>query len=193
MGPMKPHHESDADTAHDTPSKSQRKRESQALQDLGEALVALSPERLARLDLPDDLRAAVREAQRIHKFGGLRRQKQYIGKLMRDLDAAPIRAQLDALEGHSRSQTAYLHRLERWRDRLLEDDKAMAELLGEHPGADAQHLRALVRNAKREAAENKPPRAFRELFRALRDLIPEPGAAASAAAIDDDTEQDTPE
>lgn len=190
---MKPHHESDGDAAHDAPSKSQRKRESQALQDLGEALVALSPERLARLDLPEDLRTAVREAQRIHKFGGLRRQKQYIGKLMRDLDAAPIRAQLDALEGHSRAQTVHLHRLERWRDRLLEDDKAMAELLADHPGADAQHLRALVRNAKREAAENKPPRAFRELFRALRDLIPEPGGAASTAALDNDTEQDTPE
>ena len=111
----------DDDPHPEGPSKSQRKRDSQALQDLGEALVALSPDRLARLELPDVLRSAVLEAQRIHKFGGLRRQKQYIGKLMRDLDAAPIQAQLDALEGHSRAQTAYLHRLERWRDRLLED------------------------------------------------------------------------
>ncbi|MFO1319672.1 MAG: ribosome biogenesis factor YjgA [Burkholderiales bacterium] len=181
----------DDDPHPEGPSKSQRKRDSQALQDLGEALVALSPDRLARLELPDVLRSAVLEAQRIHKFGGLRRQKQYIGKLMRDLDAAPIQAQLDALEGHSRAQTAYLHRLERWRDRLLEDDQAMAELLSQHPEADAQHLRTLVRNAKREATESKPPRSFRELFRVLRQILPEP-AATPPSADTDDNEQDSP-
>lgn len=162
------------DDAAEPPSKSQRKRESTALQDLGEALVALSTDRLQQLDLPENLLAAVLEAQRIHKFGAQRRQFQYIGKLMRKLDAAPIRARLEALEGHSRTHTAWLHRLERWRERLLTDEAALGELVTVCPGADTQQLRTLIRNAQREQAQAKPPRSFRELFQRLRELMPEP-------------------
>lgn len=171
------------------PSKSQRKRDMLALQDLGEALVALAPDRLARITMPEGLRAAVVEAQHIRKFGALRRQFQYIGRLMREADAGAIREQLEALEGHSRRHTSWLHRVERWRDRLIAEEDALAQFLAEYPAADAQPLRAIIRNARKEKEEAKPPRAFRELFRSLRDIIPEPGAATGPAT---GTEDDTP-
>jgi ribosome-associated protein len=152
-------------------SKSQRKRESQSLQDVGEALVALSAERLQSLDLPQNLLDAVIEARRISKFGALRRQMQYIGRLMREIDATPIRARLDAWKGQSGEEVAQMHRIERWRSRLLADEQALGELLAEDPRADGQRLRALVRNARREAAAGKPPKSFRELFQALREVF----------------------
>jgi ribosome-associated protein len=152
-------------------SKSQRKRDSQSLQDIGEELVALSAERLSALDLPQNLLDAVLDAKRISKFGALRRQMQYVGRLMREVDPDPIRARLDAWKGLSTEETARLHRMERWRTRLLEDDRAMEELLAEHPGADSQRLRALVRNVQREAAAGKPPKSYRELFQALREVF----------------------
>lgn len=152
-------------------SKSQRKRDSHSLQDIGEELVALSAERLSALDLPQNLLDAVLDAKRISKFGALRRQMQYVGRLMREVDPDPIRARLDAWKGLSTEETARLHRMERWRTRLLEDDRAMEELLAEHPGADSQRLRALVRNVQREAAAGKPPKSFRELFQALREVF----------------------
>lgn len=163
----------------DRPSKSQLKRDMLALQALGEALVALSDDQLAGLDLPDDLRDAVRDAKRISvsKHGAIRRQRQYVGRLMREVDPEPIRAQLERLEGHSRSHTAWLHRLERWRERLLSGEDALTELLAEHPGADVPRMRALIRNAQREQALGKPPKSFRELFQVLRELMPEAPAA----------------
>lgn len=167
----------DTDDLDERPSKTRLKRDMLALQALGEELVALSDERLAGLDLPDDLRDAVREAKRISKHGAQRRQLQYVGRIMREVDPAPIRAQLDALEGHSRTHTAWLHRLERWRERLLADDDALTELLAAHPGADVPKLRALIRNAEREQAQGKPPKSFRELFQVLRELMPETPAA----------------
>jgi ribosome-associated protein len=154
-------------------SKTQRKRESHSLQDIGEELVALSAERLAQVDLPGNLRDAVIDAQRISKFGALRRQMQYIGRLMREVDPAPIRECLDAWKGQSTQEIARMHLIERWRDRLLKDDQdqAMAEFAASHPRADLQRLRALVRNAQREAADGKPPKSFRELFQALREIV----------------------
>lgn len=153
------------------PSKTRRKRDMQALQDMGEELVALSAGKLEELNLPDLLRDAVMEARRITRFGALRRQMQYIGRLMRDVDPEPIRARLDAWNGVSVEETARLHRIERWRSRLLEDDQALSELLEAHPRADAQRLRALIRNAKREAEAGKPPKSFRELFQELREIL----------------------
>ena len=152
------------------PSKSQKKRDMHELQDLGSALVELSAERLARIDMPDALRGAVREAQRISKHEARRRQMQYIGRLMRDVDAAPIRAALDALNGVSAAENARLHRLERLRERLLEDEAVLAEIAAGFPGADLQRLRALRRNVLKEREQEKPLRSFRELFRALREL-----------------------
>lgn len=156
------------------PSKSQRKRDSTALQDVGAELVKLSSERLARLELPDALRAAVLEARRISSHGALRRQMQYIGRLMREVDAAPIVAQLAELRGESAEAKAAFHALERWRERLLADDGALTDWLARHPGGDAQALRQLIRNARREAAEGKPPRASRALFRILRETAGNP-------------------
>jgi ribosome-associated protein len=155
-------------------SKTRRKREMHALQDLGEALVGLNGERLACLDLPEPLREAVEEARRVKGFEARRRQLQYIGRLMRDVDPAPIQARITAWESGSRIQTAWLHDLERWRERLLVDPDALTELAQTCPGADLQHLRNLVRNARLEAEAQKTPRHYRALFHALRDLMPQP-------------------
>ncbi len=152
-------------------SKTQRKRESHSLQDIGEALVALSAERLEQLSLPRNLLDAVLDAKRISKFGALRRQMQYLGRLMRDVDAEPIRERLDAWKGQSAGEIAKLHQIERWRTRLLEDDRALGELADAHPGADIQRLRTLIRNAQREAEAKKPPKSYRELFQALREIL----------------------
>jgi ribosome-associated protein len=151
------------------PSKSQRKRESSALQDVGKMLVKLPTERVRKLDLPDTLRTAVLEAQRITSHGALRRQMQYIGRLMRDVDAEPIIAQLAEIRGASESAKAGFHALERWRERLLADDAALTDWLATHPRGDAQQLGQLIRNARREAAEGKPPRSSRALFRMLAE------------------------
>jgi len=174
----------------DGPSKSQRKRESEALQVLGETLVGLGHDQLARIELPDHLRAAIDEARRIRKFGALRRQFQYIGKLMRDVDPEPIRRQLDALEGQSRTHSAWLHRLEQWRSRLISDDHALDEFVRLHPGIDVQQLRTLIRNARHEAAQSRPPRAFREIFRLLKGVEPEPGQTHDEPLPEQPTEED---
>jgi len=151
------------------PSKSQRKRESAALQDVGAELVKLPAERVRSLDLPEALRAAVLEAQRIRSRGALRRQMQFIGKLMRSIEAEPIIEQLAALRGDSERAKARFHALEHWRERLLADDAAVTEWQDAYPGSDAQQLRQLIRSARREAAEQKPPRAYRALFRLLSE------------------------
>lgn len=156
------------------PSKTKIKKQMHELRDLGEELTDLSKDQLAQLDIPENLRDAVREMKNINKFGAQRRQLQYIGKLMRDVDPAPIIAKLNAWKGYSQQHTAYMHQLERWRERLLESDAALTELLAAHPQADAQRLRALIRNAHKEREANKPPKNFREIFQVLRELIPEP-------------------
>jgi ribosome-associated protein len=152
-------------------SKTQRKKQVAGLQDLGAELVALSDEQLARIELPERLRDAVMDARRITTFEAKRRQLQYIGKLMRGVDAGPIRAVLDAALARSRGEAAAHKRVEAWRERLLADPEAVGELLTEYPGADGRRLRALVRAALRERAETRPLRAFRELYQALRALI----------------------
>ena len=152
-------------------SKTQRKNEMHALQDIGEQLVALNAERLKKLQLPEGLLDAVVEAKRLTRHEAIRRQLQFIGKLMRDVDPAPIKAQLDAWNGASREETARLHLVERWRERLLQDDHAIAELATEHAGADLQQIRTLVRNARREHTAGKPPKSSRALFKLLREAI----------------------
>jgi ribosome-associated protein len=150
-------------------SKTKRKKEMHELQALGVALVALSESQLQDMSLEEGLRAAVLEAKRITSHEGKRRQMQYIGRLMRDADSEPIRAQLAAVEGHSAQAAAHHRRLEAWRERLMEDDGALTEFVSAHPGADLQELRALLRNARKEAKEGKPPRAYRQLFRFLKN------------------------
>ena len=152
------------------PSKSQLKREMTALQELGEELVGLSRERLAKIDMPERLRDAILDAQRITKHEARRRQMQYIGKIMRDVDAGTLREALDELKGLSAAANARQHHLENLRTRLMEDEAAFGDLAREFPAADIQHLRQLRRNALREAEQGRPPRAYRELFRELREL-----------------------
>lgn len=120
------------------PSKSQRKREANALQDMGKELVKLSRDRLEKLDLPDALRAEVMEAKRITSHGAIRRQMQLIGKLMRDVDADAIAEQLAEIRGESNVTKAAFHALEQWRDRLLQDDEAVTQWLALYPDTDAQ-------------------------------------------------------
>jgi ribosome-associated protein len=153
----------------DAPSKTQRKLEMQALQALGQRLVGLNTAQLATLALPEPLGEAVADAQRIRSREGLRRQLQYIGRLMREVDPAPIRAQLEVWDGRSRTATAAHHQAERWRDRLLGDDAALTEFARAHPRADLQRLRACVREARKEQLAGREPRHFRELFRLIRN------------------------
>lgn len=156
------------------PSKTKVKKQMHELRDLGKELTELGKDQLAQLDLPENLRDAIRAMKNINSFGAQRRQIQYIGKLMRDVDPAPILAKLDAWKGKSQHHTAYMHQLERWRDRLLESDGALTELLAAYPQADAQRLRSLIRNASKELELQKPPKNYREIFQVLRDLIPAP-------------------
>jgi len=155
------------------PSKTKIKQQMHDLRDLGEELTELSKDQLAQLDIPDNLRSAINELKGINKFGAQRRQIQYIGKLMRDIDPAPILAKLAGWKGYSQQHTAHMHLLERWRERLLESDAALTELLAAYPKIDVQHLRSLIRNAHKESANTKPPKSFREIFQVLRDIIPE--------------------
>lgn len=155
------------------PSKTKIKKQMHELRDLGKELTELGKDQLAQLDIPENLRDAIREMKSINKFGAQRRQMQYIGKLMRDVDTAPILARLDAWKGKSQNHIAYMHQLERWRDRLLENDAAFTELLGAYPATDAQRLRTLIRNAQKEIEAGKPPKNFREIFQVLREIIPD--------------------
>jgi len=140
------------------------------LQALGVALVDLPEAQLKTIGLDPGLLAALLEAKRIKSHEAKRRQMQYIGRLMREVDPAPIREALAAVEGGSARATARHRRLEAWRGRLLGDDAALTEFAAEHPGAELQALRTLIRNARKEAAEGRPPRAFRELFRVLKQI-----------------------
>ena len=155
---------------YDKPSKSSLKRAMNDLQALGAELVALSVDQLKKIDLPDDLRDAVRDAQRFTQHEAHRRQLQYIGKVMRNIDPEPIQAALDEIKGLSAAATARMHALERLRTRFLEDETVIGEIADTWPQADLQHLRQLRRNALKEHQQGKPPRAFRELFRELREL-----------------------
>ena len=155
------------------PSKTKIKKQMHELRDLGKELTELSKDQIAQLDLPENLRDAINEMRSINKFGAQRRQMQYIGKLMREVDTAPILAKLDAWKGKSQQHTGYMHLLERWRDRLMESDNALTELLAAHPHADAQRLRALIRNAHKETEAGKPPKSYREIFQALKEIIHE--------------------
>ena len=159
-------------------SKTKRKQQMHELQALGVALVELPETQLHEIEIPQALREAVLEAKRIKSHEAKRRQLQYIGRLMRELDPAAIRARLDAIEGSSAEATARHRRLEALRERLLEDDGALTDYVASHAGADLQALRTLIRNARREQKEGRPPRAHRELFRLLKALETRTAAAS---------------
>ena len=156
----------------DLPSKSQRKRDMDALQAIGAELTELNTQQLASIDLPESLREAVLEARGMKHNEARRRQVQYIGKLMRQIDdPAPIRSKLDGFLSVSAEQTAQLHHIERWRERLLADPKSVAEFIAAYPEADSQQLRTLLRNTADERARAKPPKHFRALFQMIRGLV----------------------
>ena len=152
-------------------SKTRRKRQMHDLQAVGAALVKLSPEKLGRLDIPQILREAVIDAQKFTKHEAIRRQMQYIGKIMRDVDAGPIIEQLNALEAPSRKQTAIFHVAEKWRQAILDDPDQVAAFVKEYPQADAHKLREIVAAIGEEKRTGKPPRQFRELFHVINGIL----------------------
>ena len=153
------------------PSKSQLKRDAGALKQLGIDLLDVPESAWLALKLPEDLLAALREAKRLHARGAHKRQLQYIGKLMRDIDPEPIQQYFEQRRLKTRQQAQAHHALEDWRDRLIEDgDRAVEAFMLQHEQADRQHLRQLIRQVRKERAHNKPPKASRALFRYLRDL-----------------------
>jgi ribosome-associated protein len=182
------------DQEYDRPSKSELKRQSDALQKLGEQLIEAPRDRVKRVPMPDNLRDAILMCQTITNHEGKRRQVQFVGKLMRSLDeeeVGVIQRTIESWKGTSKAEAAALHALERRRDKLLADDKALTQLLEEHPELDVPHLRALIRNARKEQAENKPPKAYREIFQILKDLAKKP--KLDAAADEGDVEEDADE
>ncbi|HTI17863.1 MAG TPA: ribosome biogenesis factor YjgA [Trinickia sp.] len=181
------------DDAYERPSKSQMKREMQALQVLGAQLVELSKDALKRMPMPEDLADAVRDARRITDHEGKRRQMQYIGRVMRsltDAETEALRTALDAYRGVNKAATARLHWIEQTRDRLLADDDAFTAFVREHPDADAQTGRTLIRHARKETQQGKPPRYYRELFQWIKTASAKTGADEDDADWNNATDDD---
>ncbi|MEP7329051.1 MAG: ribosome biogenesis factor YjgA [Betaproteobacteria bacterium] len=177
-----PRHAPPDDETEDTgPSKTRRKHEMQALQDLGEALIALDPKRIALLELPDRLADAIATARTITAHEGRRRQIQFIGKLMRTVDPEPVRAAIALWTSGSASERILFAQLERWRERVLADDAELDALMLEFPGADRSALATLIADARNERARGGPPHRYRELFRVLKTVVSTPATKADAA------------
>jgi ribosome-associated protein len=164
----------------DDQSRTDLKRESTELQKLGEALLTLRSDLLERLDLTDKFKDAIADAKRITNFEGKRRQMQYIGKLMRLLEpqvVETVRAALDEQANGSNADKLLLHQAETWRDRLVDDEDAAAQWINLNPSADVQQLRALIRQARKDAKPEKPGaavrhgRAYREIFLLVREQL----------------------
>ena len=152
-------------------SNSEIKRDAEDLKQLGEKLVNLTKANLTKVPLDDSLKDAIELAQRLQKEAR-RRQLQYIGKLLRSIDAEPIREALEKIENKHNQQQAMLHKLEILRDELVaKGDVALTDLLNEHPSADRQQLRNLIRAAQKEKEQNKPSKAYREIYQILKTLI----------------------
>jgi ribosome-associated protein len=177
--------------ADDVPlSKTRRKQAMEELQALGEELATLSADRLKKIELPESLRDALRQVQKMTRSDeARRRQMQYIGRLMRDIDPEPIREVLSVVRGDSATANAHMHRLERLREAILADERVLGEIAGEYPGADLQHLRALRRAALKEQENAKPPRSYRALFRALRELAGEDTSTSTGTGADAATDE----
>lgn len=176
------------DEATPTLSKTKRKQAMAELQELGTALLTVPPERLQRIELPDELREAIRAAQRMPRQDeAKRRQVQYIGRLMRGVEPEPIRAAIAAAQGNSSAETARLHRIERLRDTLLADEAAaLRDITARYPGIDLQHLRTLRRAALKEKEQARPPRSYRAIFQVLNaaDQAARPEGERASAALE---------
>lgn len=179
---------------YDRPSKSQLKREMTELQKLGAELVDEPRDRVKRMQMPEDVRDAILECQTIKDHEGRRRQLQYVGKKMRTLEPeeiAVIQKTLEVWRGQSKSNVAATHALERQREKLLKDDSYLTELLSTNAELDAQRLRTLIRNAKKELAESKPPKAYREIYQILKGIQEGKKNAASAPSDEDGDDSDS--
>jgi len=172
-------HNFDVEEEDDFISKTQRKKRMTALQDVGASLVKLSDEQLGRLGLPEALLEAVLKCKRFTRHEAIRRQMQYIGKIMRNIDSGPILEQVARLEAPTRRDTALFHAAEKWRDELLESDEAVERFVHEFPGADPQRLRGLIEGARREKRGSRPPRSSRELFHVLNAIVQDHGRRQS--------------
>ncbi len=158
-------------TTPDKPSRTKKKHEMTARQKLGAELARLNTKQLAHIPLSGELRLALESYQNMRKFGARYRQMQYIGRLLREADVAPIQEALAVLRNNNTRATARLHRLERWREQLIAGNETTIHTLARcFSGLDIQHLRQLVRNAQKEQAQGKTPKAARELFRYLKSL-----------------------
>ena len=159
------------------PSKTQLKAEADEKQALGEALLTLRADLMAKLDLPEKLLDAIAQAKKITNFEGRRRQMQFIGKLMRPLDTDPIREAINEQLNGSAQLTLALHLAEQWRDRLVAEDDALSEWLVDYPSTDSQQLRALIRQARKDAKPEKPGEAprhaksYREIFQLVKETM----------------------
>ena len=163
--------EDDFDPADLPPSKTRLKKDADALQELGTDLIELPETDWTKLALPESLVDALHEAKRIHSRSALKRHKQFIGRLMRDIDPEPIHQHFEQLRQKTRQQVQAHHTLEQWRDRMIEEtDAVIEEYLQENTDADRQHLRQLVRQSRKERDQNKPPKSARALFRYLREI-----------------------
>ncbi|MDO4433802.1 MAG: ribosome biogenesis factor YjgA [Alysiella sp.] len=152
-------------------SKTRKKKQMDELQDLGMELTRLSSESLKKIGLSEDLLEAVREYKKITSNSAVKRQRQYIGRLMREIDPEPIRAYLAKLKGDNQAHNAFLQRVEQMRMRLLENDEALTHFIVDYPHADAGTLRTLIRNARKEAEQQKPPKNFRALYQELKTVM----------------------
>ncbi len=164
---------SEFEQKYERPSKSQLKREMTALQKLGEALVDAPRDRVKKVPMPEDVLEAILECQQISSHEGRRRQLQFVGKKMRTLseeEIAIIQKTVDGWRGTSKAEAAALHAVERQRERLLADDNALTDLCAQYPTLNVQQLRTLIRNARKEQADNKPPKAYREIFQILKSM-----------------------
>ncbi len=173
---------------HLPPSKTRLKAEADAQQALGVRLTELPKDKLLKLNLPEDLFEAILESKKITANGAIRRHRQYLGKLMREIDTAPIADQLARWDGKHASENAYFHGLERWRDRLIKDNNALSEFIEKYPSTDSQQLRTLIRNAQKELATNKPPKSSREIFKLLREITESENQPSSDTADDMDAQ-----
>ena len=152
-------------------SKTRRKKEMHDRQAVGAALTKLSAEQLARIELPAELRDAILEAKRFTRHEALRRQLQYIGRIMRDLDVGPIAAQLSAMHAPTHRQTALFHVAERWRDDFIADPGTITRFAQEFPRANITGLGELAKAAAAERAAEKPPKRYRELFHVINAIV----------------------
>ena len=175
MSPSRSRNQTELDEADYGPSRTQQRREALAVLTLAGQLMELPPSRLAKLDMPEDVRREIDITRRITSHGARKRQLAFLAKVMRrygEDEFAAVRAELGENREKQRQENAVMHRLESMRDRLIaEDESALSELINEHPQVDRQHLRSLVRQARIEKeTPNKPPRAYREIFQLLKEL-----------------------